>query len=91
MVLFILYLILVNIFGYIICWYDKMQAIHRKYRVSEKFLFAVAMVGGAFGIYLAMQIFRHKTKHRTFTTGIPLFGAVWLCVIAVVVIICSRR
>ena len=78
MIIFILYLILINIFGYFICWYDKMRAIHHKYRVSEKFLFAVAMAGGVFGIHLAMYIFRHKTKHRTFTTGMPLFGAVWL-------------
>ena len=89
MTIFILYLILIKIFGYFICWYDKMQAIHRKYRVSEKFLFAVAMAGGVFGIHLAMYIFRHKTKHRTFTTGMPLFGAVWLCVI-VVIFLCTR-
>ena len=35
MIIFILYLILINIFGYFICWYDKMRAIHHKYRVSE--------------------------------------------------------
>ncbi len=47
------------------------------------------MAGGVFGIHLAMYIFRHKTKHRTFTTGMPLFGAVWLCVI-VVIFFCAR-
>ena len=59
MTIFILYLILVNIFGYFICWYDKMQAIHRKYRVSEKFLFAVAMAGGVF--------YREFTKFNGFS------------------------
>ena len=62
MIIFILYLILINIFGYFICWYDKMRAIHHKYRVSEKFLFAVAMAGGVFGIHLAMYIFRTQDE-----------------------------
>ena len=52
--------------------YDKNQAIKGKVRISEQTLFAVALIGGAAGVWSGMYAFRHKTKHTTFILGIPL-------------------
>ena len=79
MTIFILYLILINIFGYFICWYDKMQAIHRKYRVSEKFLFAVAMAGGVFGIHLAIYFPAQNEAPHLYDGHAPVRGGLAMC------------
>lgn len=31
-----------------------------------------AIMGGSIGSWIAMYVFRHKTKHRKFTIGIPV-------------------
>jgi uncharacterized membrane protein YsdA (DUF1294 family) len=50
---------------------DKVRAQNRKRRIPEKTLFTAAWLGGSIGALLGMNIFRHKTKHKTFTIGIP--------------------
>ncbi|HHU75732.1 MAG TPA: DUF1294 domain-containing protein [Firmicutes bacterium] len=64
---------LINIYGYFVIYYDKKKAIHHQWRVAERKLFIIALLGGATGIFLGMKAFRHKTKHLLFTHGIPLF------------------
>ncbi len=51
---------------------DKRAARRDRERVPEKVLFLTAVLGGSPGIYAGMQLFRHKTKHRSFVIGIPL-------------------
>lgn len=48
---------------------DKKKAVKGKYRTREKTLLLLSFMGGAFGGYPAMLIFRHKTKgeHWYFT------------------------
>ena len=38
---------------------------------EEIFNYVSHIVGGSIGIYLGMQIYNHKTKHKQFTLGIP--------------------
>lgn len=51
---------------------DKNKARSGKYRISEKAIFIIALLLGGIGIYLGMYKFRHKTKHLSFTVGIPV-------------------
>ncbi len=51
---------------------DKRRAKAGKWRVPEKTLFLIAFLGGAPGGILGMRAFRHKTKHASFTIGMPL-------------------
>lgn len=50
---------------------DKNKAKKGKYRISEKSIFIISLLLGAIGVYIGMYKFRHKTKHLTFTVGIP--------------------
>ena len=50
---------------------DKYFAKNNMYRISEKNLFLIAIIGGSIGSIIGMYQFRHKTKHRQFTTGLP--------------------
>lgn len=54
-------------------WADKTLARKKSgWRVPEKTLFAFAALGGALGGIIGMYTFRHKTKHKSFTIGMPL-------------------
>ena len=65
-------LVVMNLIGYISMWSDKRRAITGKYRISEKTLFSIALLGGSIGSILGMNQFRHKTKHWYFKYGMPL-------------------
>ncbi|WP_456279350.1 DUF1294 domain-containing protein [Bacillus sp. AK128] len=50
---------------------DKQKAIKQEWRTPESTLWFIALIGGAIGIWISMRRFRHKTKHLSFTLGIP--------------------
>lgn len=64
-------ILLINLIGYILIWYDKRSSKRDGWRIPEKRFFRLAFFGGAIGIYLGMKQFRHKTKHNKFIYGIP--------------------
>ena len=80
----LVYLIGINLAGFIIMGVDKKRAIRGAWRISEASLFLTALLGGSLGCILGMQHFRHKTKHWYFVWGVPaillaqLALAVWL-------------
>ena len=53
---------------------DKERAKRNKYRISERTLWMMAILGGAIGGVIGMQLFRHKTKHLSFRLGFPLLA-----------------
>lgn len=69
--LLIIYLFLINLAGFYIMLIDKRRAIKNQWRISEKSLIGISIIGGSIGIYLGMKLFKHKTKHKKFTLGIP--------------------
>lgn len=68
---FIIYLIIINLWGFLLMGVDKRRARQEKWRVQEKTFWTVAWIGGALGNWLGMSYFRHKTKHKSFTIGTP--------------------
>ena len=74
-------LIVWNIIVFALYGIDKYNAIHKKWRISEKTLLLTAFFMGGVGAFLGMQFFRHKTKHLKFTVGVPIMMLVNLGVI----------
>ena len=68
----IYYLIFLNTVGILSMYLDKHFAKNNMYRISEKNLFIIATLGGSIGSIIGMYKFRHKTKHKQFTIGLPL-------------------
>ena len=66
-----IYLVGINLAGFIIMGVDKKRAIRGAWRISEASLFFTALLGGSLGCILGMQHFRHKTKHWYFKYGMP--------------------
>jgi len=65
------YLFIINLLGFFIMLIDKQRAIHKEWRIPEKTLIWISVLGGAIGMILGMSSFRHKTKHKKFTIGVP--------------------
>lgn len=78
-----IYLIIVNAIAFLLMLADKRKAKKKQWRIPERVLFGSAIVGGSIGAILGMYTFRHKTKHTSFTVGMPVILA--LQVIAVVI------
>jgi len=66
------YLVVMNVVGAAIMAADKSKAKRGAYRVPEKILFLVSLLGGSIGTWAGMYLFRHKTKHWYFVAGMPL-------------------
>ena len=62
----------VNLVTFTVYGVDKAKARRGAWRVPEKTLFLLPLLGGSVGALLGMLVFRHKTKHWYFVWGIPL-------------------
>lgn len=60
------YFLLMSILDFILYTVDKVRAMEGKWRIQEKVLLGIGILGGAFGGLLGMEICRHKTKHWYF-------------------------
>ncbi|MBF7811639.1 MULTISPECIES: DUF1294 domain-containing protein [Clostridium] len=65
------YLLIINLLGFLIMFIDKQRAIHKEWRIPEKTLIGISIFGGSIGMLIGMSSFRHKTKHKKFTIGVP--------------------
>ncbi|MBE6063043.1 MAG: DUF1294 domain-containing protein [Clostridium butyricum] len=66
-----LYFVFINLCGFIIMLIDKSRAKHKEWRIPEKQLIGISIIGGSIGMLFGMHVFRHKTKHLKFTIGVP--------------------
>ena len=80
----LVWLAAVNVVTFAVYGIDKAKAKRGAWRVPERTLFLLPLLGGSLGALLGMKVFRHKTKHWYFVWGIPLILlaqialAVWL-------------
>ena len=72
MKLYAIYLVVMNVLGVAVMWSDKRRARLHRWRIPEKVLFGVSLLGGSAGTWAGMYLFRHKTKHWYFVVGMPL-------------------
>ena len=78
------YLAVINLAAVAVYGADKRRARKGKWRVPEKTLFLLPLLGGSVGALLGMRVFHHKTRHWYFVWGIPaillaqIALAVWL-------------
>ena len=68
----IIFMAFMSIIGFILMGIDKAKAKKGAWRIPEKTLLGIAFVGGGVGVWLGMELFRHKTKHLHFKLGVPI-------------------
>lgn len=66
------YLVLINIVSACLTVWDKRRAQKNEWRVRERTLLLVAILGGSPAMYGVMKKIRHKTKHKKFMIGLPV-------------------
>lgn len=70
-----IYLLAISLFAFVIYAMDKNKAKRNERRISEKFLLTTSLLGGAYGGFVAMQLFRHKTKgEHWYFSALNVFG-----------------
>lgn len=69
---FLLFLIAVNLVAFVLYGIDKKRAREGAWRISEKTLIGIAVIGGSIGAIAGMYAFRHKTRHWYFRYGLPM-------------------
>ena len=79
----LLYLILINLLGFVLYGADKVKSKGKENRcIPERVLLWVARLGGGLGCWLGMMLFRHKTKHNRFMILVPLWTVLWAAALA---------
>lgn len=64
-------IIIINVITFLVYGEDKRRARRNKWRIPEKTLILLALLGGAPGALAGMQVFRHKTRKNLFRIGVP--------------------
>lgn len=67
----IIYLITINIIGFLVMYIDKQKAKKGTWRIKEMTILVITILGGGVGTIAGMYTFRHKTKKLKFTVGLP--------------------
>lgn len=78
------YLLAINLALFAVMGIDKYKARNGLWRIPEKTLFILALIGGSSGGILGMKVFRHKTKHNSFKFGFPAILILQLVVIGLI-------
>lgn len=67
-----LWLLVINLALFITMGLDKNRAVRAKWRIPERTLLTMALIGGSLGGLIGMYGFRHKTRHAKFSIGFPV-------------------
>lgn len=86
---FLCYLFIINAVGFASMLADKHRAKKKHWRIPERTLLFIALLGGSLGSLLGMQLARHKTRHPKFSLGIPLILSVQLVLLTWIVVFSS--
>ena len=60
------YYIIITVLTFIVWGFDKFRAKFQQWRVPEKTLYGLIMLGGGIGALVGMTTFRHKTRKPQF-------------------------
>ncbi len=63
---YLIYIALISLAAFIAYGADKRRSVKSEWRISEKALLLLSLLGGAPGGLLGMKLFRHKTRHWYF-------------------------
>ena len=78
------YLACINVLAFAAFGIDKARARRGAWRISEKALMLLAVMGGGIGAFAGMQAFHHKTRKPLFRIGVPAVIVAELLAVALV-------
>ena len=60
------WIFLMSLITFVTFGVDKKRAVRNQYRISEKALITISLIGGGIGGWLGMRVFHHKTRKLKF-------------------------
>ena len=72
------WLLLSGVIGFFAMGIDKSRATYREWRIREKTLFTMALVGGFWGVVLGGELFHHKSSKLSFLVVVYGIMALWV-------------
>ncbi|HUS98561.1 MAG TPA: DUF1294 domain-containing protein [Hyphomicrobiaceae bacterium] len=87
----ILYLAGINLVTFAIFAWDKYSAINGQWRIPEKTLLILALVGGTPGAIAAQQRLRHKTRKQPFRAQLILIASLHVLLLVALAIPFTRQ
>lgn len=66
------YFLFLNLGAFLAFALDKDRSRKNKWRISEKSLLTLTIIGGSIGSLIGMYFFKHKTQKKLFTVGVPV-------------------
>ena len=85
MEILLIYAAVISLVTAIVTVYDKLAAKKGAWRIPEKTLLLLGLVGGAAAELAVMLMIRHKTRHKKFMIGLPAILILQAAIIAAVV------
>ena len=79
-------LLAANILAFLVYGFDKRQAVHGGWRISESALILLAILGG-FGAWIGCKGHRHKTRKQPFRTYLFIAAALHLLLVFGVIVL----
>ena len=89
--LLLLWLAAVNILAFGAFALDKMLAQRGAWRISERTLLTLALVGGSPGAVAAQHVFRHKTRKEPFRSRLRRIVVLHLVVVGLLMVPATRE
>ena len=87
----ILYLAGINLVTFAMFAWDKYSAIKGQWRIPEKTLLMLALVGGTPGAIIAQQRLRHKTRKQPFRAQLILIAGLHVVLVVALAIPFTRK
>lgn len=79
-----IYLTIVNIAAFVLMAVDKYRAHNHRWRVPERYLYLLAVLGGSGGAVAGMLLLWHKVRDNMFMIGLPVLLAVHLLLVIMI-------
>ena len=79
----LVYLLIMNVAGFAAMGIDKYKAKMKKWRIPEKTLFGLSLLGGSAGTWAGMYAFHQKTRHWYFVKGMPAIFFIQLVILSI--------
>lgn len=73
--------LLSNAVGFLAMGLDKSRSQRGAWRVPERTLLTIAIIGGSFGIVVGSGLFRHKTLKYSFLLTVYIAAIIWLLIL----------
>lgn len=77
----LIYAVFINIITFFYFGIDKIKSQMGRWRVSEKTLWILTLIGGSIGALTGMHFFRHKTKKLSFQAMIAIIVVAHLAIL----------